>query len=101
MLRSLRQTQQQAKPGLSLQDLSNQLQIDPLHLQSVLERLQHLDWIGRLDENLEAGPPRYVLLVDVSWVPIQPLLSALLLAQGWTPPTIQQRWDKDKLVDWL
>jgi len=81
--------------------LSNQLQIDPLHLQTVLDLLQQLDWVGRLDENLPGEAPRYVLLVDVSSVPIQPLLSALLLAEGWTPRTIKQRWEKDRLIDWL
>ena len=101
MLRSLRLTQQQPKPGLGLHDLSNQLQIDPLHLQTVLDLLQQLDWVGRLDENLPGEAPRYVLLVDVSSVPIQPLLSALLLAEGWTPWAIKQRWEKDRLIDWL
>jgi membrane protein len=43
-------------------ELSQRLQVDPLQLEVVLENLQALDWVGLLNEDSPAMPPRYVLL---------------------------------------
>ena len=51
--------------------------MDPLQIESVLEALTALDWVGRLDEE---GQPRYVLLCDPAHTPLAPLVDVLLLA---------------------
>ncbi|MCW5654032.1 YihY family inner membrane protein [Hydrogenophaga sp.] len=63
--------------GLSLQGLAQVLRVDPLQLEEPVAALVALDWLGRLDEDVE----RYVLLVDPSVTPVAPLVERLLLAQ--------------------
>ena len=58
-------------------DLANSLRFDPLQIDSVLEALMALDWVGRLDEE---GQPRYVLLCEPARTPLAPLANSLLLA---------------------
>jgi len=63
--------------GLSGVTLATSLRIDPLQIESALEALMAIDWVGRLDEE---GTPRYVLLCDPAHTPIGPLVDSLLLA---------------------
>ena len=56
--------------------MSEALRIDPLQIEPILETLIAIDWVGRLDEELN---PRYVLLCDPAKTAAQPLLSQLLL----------------------
>ncbi|MBV8468758.1 MAG: YihY family inner membrane protein [Burkholderiaceae bacterium] len=65
------------KSGLTGVDLATSLRIDPLQIESALEALLSLDWVGRLDES---GQARYVLLCDPNRTPLAPLANSLLLA---------------------
>jgi len=62
--------------GLSASALAEALQVDPVQLESVLDTLLALDWVGRLDE----APARYVMLVNPAVTSIGPLADRLLLA---------------------
>jgi len=64
--------------GLSVAELAEQLRVDPLQIDPVLETLQRLDWVGRLEED---GEPRQVLLVDAADTRIEPLVTRLLIAR--------------------
>ncbi len=77
LLRQLEQARGDLPRGSSLEALAQQLRVDPLQLESALETLQQLDWVGRLDEQ----QARYVLLVDPARTALAPLLQALLLRQ--------------------
>ena len=61
--------------GLSASALAEALQVDPVQLESVLDTLLALDWVGRLDE----APARYVMLVNPAVTSIGPLADRLLL----------------------
>jgi membrane protein len=63
--------------GLSGVDIATSLRIDPLQIESAIEALMGLDWVGRLDEE---GQARYVLLCDPAHTPLAPLVDVLLLA---------------------
>ena len=63
--------------GLSGVDIATSLRIDPLQIESAIEALMGLDWVGRLDEE---GQARYVLLCDPEHTPLAPLVDVLLLA---------------------
>jgi len=63
--------------GLSGLQLADAIRVDPLQIESVLEALVALDWVGRLDEE---GTPRLVLLCDPAHTSLAPLVNALLLA---------------------
>jgi membrane protein len=75
--------------GLTMQQLSVLLRVDPLQLEPVLESLCALDWIGLLQEQLAGEAARYVLLADPDATPLAPLLNKLLLQQD---KTTQNLW---------
>lgn len=82
--------------GIGLMQLAERLRLDPLQIEPIVETLQRLDWVGRLDEE---GTPRLVLLIDPASTLIEPLLARLLLhptaavapfwqQAGWTDTTL-------------
>lgn len=78
LLRVLEGARHDERRGLSVAELAEQLRVDPLQIDPVLETLQRLDWVGRLEED---GEPRQVLLVDVADTRIEPLVTRLLVAR--------------------
>jgi membrane protein len=69
-----------AARGLSTAALAERLRADPLQLEPLLELLQRLDWVGRLEE--PGDEPRHVLLCEPATTPAAPLLHETLLAPG-------------------
>ncbi|WP_422015027.1 YihY family inner membrane protein [Roseateles sp.] len=86
-LRELWRVREAGQGGLSHLALARALQVDPLQLSPILDRLLVLDWIGRLEEE---GAQRLTLLCAPERTPAAPLLSAFLadreglLANLWT-----------------
>lgn len=64
--------------GFSASAMAQALRVDVLQLESALEALTELGWIGKLVEESDAEPP-YVLLVDPDATPLEPLMQQLLL----------------------
>ena len=77
IVRGLQRSREAGEHGMSGVDLADSLRFDPLQIESVLEALMALDWVGRLDEE---GQPRYVLLCDPAHTPLAPLINVLLMA---------------------
>ena len=77
--------------GLPLNELSQALQVDPVQLEPVVEALQGLDWVGRLEEGAGNDAPRLVLLVDPAQAPVTALADRLLLPDGGGSAPIRQR----------
>ena len=77
------------KRGKNLETISKELRVDDLQLESPLETLVNLDWIGKLDE--EDG--RYVLLVDPAKTLLAPLGERLLLPNQ---VSTQKLWQKNQ-----
>jgi membrane protein len=77
IVRRLQRSHEAGEHGLPGIELASSLRIDPLQIESALEALTALDWVGRLDEE---GQPRYVLLCDPAGTPLAPLVDVLLLA---------------------
>ena len=77
IVRRLQRSREAGGHGMSGVDLATSLRTDPLQIESVLEALITLDWVGRLDEE---GQSRYVLLCDPVHTPLTPLVDAVLLA---------------------
>ena len=78
-LQALNAIKSSAQRGLSMTQLAQQLDLDPLQLEPVLETLVTLDWIGRLNEIDDEEATRYVLLADVQATALEPLMRHLLL----------------------
>lgn len=81
MLRELQAARRRGERGLRLMALAQRLRADPLQIEPVLEVLETLDWVGRLDE---PGGARHVLLIEPRDTPARALVAQLLLAP--TPP---------------
>jgi membrane protein len=77
IVRRLQRSREEGEHGLSGLALAESLRIDPLQIESALEALTALDWVGRLDER---GQQRYVLLCEPAHTPLAPLVNVLLLA---------------------
>jgi membrane protein len=71
--------------------------IDPLQLEPVLDKLQRLDWLGRLEEG---GAQRLVLLCSPEQAPAEQFLKALLAERsaGLAPPRQRSDWESLKPV---
>ena len=79
VLSQLDRVRHSAPHGLSQAALSERLRADPLQLEPVLELLQQIGWVSRLDES---GDARHVLLCDASTTTVGPLLQCTLLDPG-------------------
>ena len=77
VLRELAGAREEPARGVALVELCERLRLDPLQVEPVLEQLQGLDWVGRLEE---PGLARHVLLVDPACTPVAPLVQTLLLS---------------------
>lgn len=78
VIRELWLRQQRGAAGASKRALAQVLRIDPLQLEPLLETLQRLDWLARLEED---GAQRLVLLRNPHETPAAPLLHALLVQE--------------------
>jgi membrane protein len=79
MLQELERVRLTPECGLSLEQLSLLLRVDPLQLEPALEALVELDWVGQLEENRPGTAPRLVLLANPETTLLAPLFNALLL----------------------
>jgi membrane protein len=99
MLQVLQRARLTPAKGLNLTQLAQALQFDALSIESVVEALEALDWIGQLGD--ESG--RYVLLAEPRHTRLAPLIEQLLITQSGTPPAFWQspHWPDTLLSDAL
>ena len=76
VLGKLAEARQGERRGHSVQAIAEAINVDPLQVDAVISALIDIDWVGRLDE---PGDARYVLLVDPTTTPVEPLVAKLLL----------------------
>ncbi len=81
VLQALQAVQGRPERGLSLAQLTQQLQVSALQLESALHLLQCRDWIALVQETAKGRQeaPRYVLLLDMAHTPLPDLLAHTLL----------------------
>ena len=74
---------QQPEKGFSAGHLCILLQVDYARIEPVLQVLQSLDWVGKLQENKsDDSESRYVILVQPEVVMLHPLIDRLLLCNN-------------------
>lgn len=83
-----------APQGVSLSQVADGLHIEHRHAQRVLESLLELQWIGRLEQAEVKAESRWILLVDLSRIPLAPLAEKLWLAH---PENTPELWQKTQL----
>ncbi|UXH76286.1 YihY family inner membrane protein [Roseateles amylovorans] len=93
VLRELVRARAEGESGLTMLSLSQRLCVDSLQMEPVIDQLQELDWIGRLEED---GAQRLVLLCDPETTPAKPLIRTLLVPrnQGLDALWSQAAWDR-------
>jgi membrane protein len=79
--------------GANLDALSKQLRVDDLQLESPLQTLMSLDWVGKLDEDVQGQGGRYVLLINHATTLLAPLSERLLLPNQ---ISTQKLWQKNQ-----
>ncbi|HEX4510275.1 MAG TPA: YihY family inner membrane protein [Burkholderiaceae bacterium] len=77
ILRRLWSARESGTHGLSGLEVARALRVDPLQVETTLQSLMALDWVGRLEEG---GHARYVLPCDPPRTRLAPLWDTLLLA---------------------
>ena len=82
VLRSLSVARSSDARGLSVEQLTNAMRVDPLQLEPVLEALYALDWIGRVNEVRDESGARYVLMAEPATTLLAPLVQQLLVERS-------------------
>jgi len=77
LLRELQHARAIPPHGLTTIQLAARLRTDPLQVDPLLELLESLGWVARIDE---AGAKRHVLLCELAATAAEPLVDRLLLA---------------------
>jgi membrane protein len=95
VLQQLARVRAEPARGLTLAQLAAPLQVDPLRLESVLETLRQLDWVGQVDEVQRTELARYVLLADPDSTALEPLLQRLLLRRD---EVTDKLWERSALA---
>ena len=94
LLRDLAGARDQTERGLTQTQLAARLRVESLQLETVLDVLLALGWVGRLEEADAGVPARLVLLVDPVATRLEPLLTRLLLP---CQPASARLWERG---DW-
>ena len=81
------------RAGKNLAALSKELRVDDLQLESPLQTLMGLDWVGILDEDIQGLGGRYVLLINPATTYLAPLSERLLLPNQ---ASTQKLWQKNQ-----
>ncbi len=87
LLRLLRTARGTAQAGLVSDELTMHLGRDPLLVQSMVDQLVQLGWVGRIDE---AGAQRCVLLCDPASTLVAPLVDTLLFGEDMAATAFRQ-----------
>lgn len=83
VLRELDKATASPEKGRTMTQLCASLLVDAQRIETVVEALIALDWIGQLDEaDVYGAQARYVLLVQPEHVTLEPLMQSLLLPRG-------------------
>jgi membrane protein len=90
VLRELDQAAATAQKGQTMAQLCATLAVDAQRVETVVEALTALDWIGQLDEaDVYGAEARFVLLAQPERVNLAPLLEKLLLPRN---PSSEKLW---------
>jgi membrane protein len=100
VLRELDLAAAQPQKGCTMAQLCTTLAVDAQRVETVVEALSALDWIGQLDEaDVYGAEARFVLLVRPEQVTLEPLIQALLLPRNDSTDKLWQggRWPSSAL----
>lgn len=94
-LKQLDKARSTVQKGLTLEQLAQLLQVDPLRLEPLVETLRAMDWTGQINELGDEMPARHVLLADPDSTLMEPLIQRLLVRRD---DTTRKLWDNSHLA---
>jgi membrane protein len=100
VLRELDQAAEQPQKGRTMAQLCTSLSVDAQRVETVVEALSALDWIGQLNEaDVYGAEARFVLLAQPDRVTLEPLMHTLLLPRNDSNSKLWQggRWSASTL----
>jgi membrane protein len=95
VLRCLSLARSSSPQGLHMSQLADELHIEQRHAQIVLDTLQELKWVGRLEQPNSNTESAWVLLVDMSNTQLEPLVQKLCLHPS---DVTELLWQKTQLT---
>ena len=95
VIAELARVKPRAQHGLTLAELASAIFIDPLQVEPIVESLQALDWVARLDQ--DAGQ-RLVLLIDPATTAARALIDEMLLEPSATARLFRERAGFERLM---
>jgi membrane protein len=78
-----------------MSQMADELHIEQRHAQNVLDTLQELKWVGRLEQSNSNTESAWVLLVDMSNTQLEPLVQKLCLHPS---EATELLWQKTQLT---
>ena len=78
-----------------MSQLADELHIEHRHAQIVLDTLEELNWVGRLEQSNSNTESAWVLLVDMSNTQLEPLVQKLCLHSS---EATELLWQKTQLT---
>ena len=78
-----------------MSQLADELHIEQRHAQIVLDTLEELKWVGRLEQSNSNTESAWVLLVDMSKTQLEPLVQKLCLHPS---DATELLWQKTQLT---
>ena len=84
--------------GLRLSQLADELHIEQRHAQLVLDALQELNWVGRLEQSDTQIESTWVLLVETSVTQLEPLVKKLCLHPSEATDLLWQKTQLTRLM---
>jgi membrane protein len=95
ILQCLSTSRASSPQGLRMSQMADELHIEQRHAQLVLDALQELRWVGRLEQPDNKLESQWVLLVDISTTQLDPLVQKLCLQ---TSEATELLWQKTQLT---
>lgn len=94
VLKLLNDARVNSPQGLRLNDMASQLQIEHRHAIRVVDALNDLGWIGRIEQANAKAESNWVLLIDVATTPLSDLAEKLWLAR---PDGVDLLWQQTQI----
>jgi len=95
ILQCLSTSRASSPQGLRMSQMADELRIEQRHAQLVLDALQELRWVGRLEQSDNKLESQWVLLVEISTTQLDPLVQKLCLQ---TSEATELLWQKTQLT---
>jgi membrane protein len=94
VLKLLNDARVNSPQGLRLNDMASQLHIEHRHAIRVVDALNELGWIGRIEQANAKAESNWVLLIDVTATPLSALAEKLWLAR---PDGVDLLWQQTQI----